>query len=353
MKVLALRADDGGCAKYRIKEPTRVVSEQFPEIDIQVSTSANVVADRDPWTRITTVKEVQEDVDLIIVQRPLNEAFSSMLAQARRQGIATIVELDDDLSSVHQANIAYSAIQPERNPTDNRQWLEKTAAEADLLTCTTEALGKYNETHEILSNYVAKSIFDVSKRPRPVGTVGWTGTLQTHPHDLDVTRGQVAKVLADTGTNFYVVGDGKGVRDALKLKNSTRMEVAGWVPLEDYYATMAENIDIGIVPLERSDFNNAKSWLKGLEFAALGIPFVASATEDYRKLVSAGVGKLAEDHSGFRYALRRWLNDPASALADGQTYRDIVKDQFTYETHAEDWVRAWERAVDIRKKARK
>jgi glycosyltransferase involved in cell wall biosynthesis len=354
VKVLALVADQGGCMKYRLGEPVRVVTEQFPEIDVRIATEGGVEAEVDVRTGIVTVQEVTEDVDLIIVQRPLNNAFRSMLKQARRQGIATIVELDDDFHSIHPKNAAYRAVQPEVDSKKNKEWLRKTALEADLLTCSTPVLSKYNpERYEVLPNYVPESIFEIGRPERAVPVVGWTGSMLTHPTDLQVTRGQVGKVVAQADVPFFVVGDSRGVREALKLTGSTLLSDSGWVPLDEYYQRISAHIDVGIVPLERSDFNTAKSWLKGLEFAALGIPFVASATPEYEALAARGVGRTAFDHQGFRYILRQWLNDPAQARADGARYRDIVKAEFTYEQHADSWVKAWERAIDIRKKASK
>ena len=353
MKVLILRADSGGCALYRCLEPARVVQEQFPEIDIRVESGADVDGDRDRRTRmITVIREVKEDVDLIVVQRPLDHALDPMLAQARKQGIATIIELDDDFSSIHPSNTAFTHVQPENDLRANKMWLAKMAAEADLFTCTTEELTKYNpDRHAILPNYVPESIFDVKRAERDHQVVGWTGTLQTHPADLQVTNGQVGKVLADSGAPFFVVGDKLGVAQALRLRPGTSINDTGWLPLEEYYQAIADNIDIGIVPLEHSTFNRAKSALKFLEMSALGIPAVATSTHANQILHEAGVGKLADDHNGFRYALRNWLNNPEQARRDGEEYRAIVREEFTYEQHAEDWLRAWERAIDTRKKA--
>jgi hypothetical protein len=353
VKVLILRADAGGCAFYRVQEPARVISEQFPEIDIEVTTEIAVQADLDPNTRLTKVSEVETDADVIVVQRPLKQGLGAMLEQARRQGIATVVELDDDFSTISRNNRAYPMVQPGRSPLDNKEWLAQAADAADLLTCTTEELSKYNERYVVLPNYVPASILDIKRPERDRPVVGWTGTLQVHPDDLQVTRGQIGKVMADAKADFFVVGDGAGVQDALKLRTDTKTSASGWVPLENYYQTIADNIDIGIVPLERSDFNNAKSWLKGLEFAALGIPFVATSTADYQRLADLGVGHLAHDHNGFRYALRNWLNEPWTARIDGESYRDVVREHLTYELHAKDWVRAWELAIDTRKKASK
>lgn len=352
MKVLTIKTDtNGACGFYRAEEPARVVREQFPDIDIRVQTSIEVEASQDTRSHLITVHEIKEDIDLLVVQRPLKQSLWAALEQARKQGIATVVELDDDFSTISRQNLAYSDVQPENKPLVNKEWLRKAAESADLLTCTTEALRKYNESYAVLPNYIPRSVLDFERPLRDKPVAGWTGTLQTHPHDLDVTRGQVGNVLASTDTDFFVVGDPRGVREALKLKDTTGIGGTGWIPLEMYHQLISENIDIGIVPLERSDFNNAKSWLKGLEFAALGIPFVATATADYQRLADLGVGKLADDHNGFRYALRNWINNPEKAKADGEMYRDIVRESLTYEKHAKDWVNAWERAIDIRKKA--
>lgn len=355
MKVLLIAADVGGSAKYRLKEPARVVTEQFPEIEVRVDTGADVEAEMDVKTKLVTVKEVKEDVDVIVLQRPLKQQLHAILEQARRQGIAVVVEMDDDLTTVHPANSFYAQVQPQLKPLSNREWFEKSARAADLVTCTTPELTKFNTSHSILPNYVAESIFEV-KRQTPLTVnpvVGWSGTLQTHPYDLDVTRGQVGKMLTEADGDFFVVGDGAGVQRALKLSPSTPFRASGWVGLDAYYQALVDNIDIGIVPLEHSTFNSAKSWLKGLEFAALGIPFVASATNAYGRLASYGVGRIAADSNGFRYALRNWLRNPAKAQEDGRRYRDEVRDGLTYEQHAADWVHAWERAIDARKKAQK
>jgi hypothetical protein len=53
------------------------------------------------------------------------------------------------------------------------------------------------------------------------------------------------------------------------------------------------HFDIGIVPLNDIPFNEAKSNIKGLEYAAAGIPFVAGPTSEYKVLAADGVGRVA------------------------------------------------------------
>jgi hypothetical protein len=52
---------------------------------------------------------------------------------------------------------------------------------------------------------------------------------------------------------------------------------------------MLNGIHVGLVPLTRGPFNEAKSYLKGLEYAAAGIPFIATPTEEYQVAVRVPV----------------------------------------------------------------
>ena len=54
------------------------------------------------------------------------------------------------------------------------------------------------------------------------------------------------------------------------------------------------NFDIGVVPLSNIPFNEAKSCLKGLEYACANIPFVASALPEYQLLAGQGIGRVAK-----------------------------------------------------------
>jgi glycosyltransferase involved in cell wall biosynthesis len=110
--------------------------------------------------------------------------------------------------------------------------------------------------------------------------------------------------------------------------------------------------DIGIAPLDDIVFNHAKSWLKGLEYAALGIPFVASDLPEYVRLEKQhGIGVTAPSKSK---AWRRRVGDLMSAgegrEALGQAYRTIVASTLTIERNAWRWPEAWQRAIEERRR---
>lgn len=351
MKVYSLRADEGGCSFYRMKEPSRVVQENHG-IDITVDIDIAVDATKFIETKTYEVHEVREDIDLLIVQRPLSSSLHSLIVQAKKQGIAVVVELDDDFSCVHPKNRAWRLIQPVTSPHANYEWLYKSAHLADLVTVSTPALSFYGEEGrvEVLPNCVPASIFNVKASPGSVRGIGWTGTIQTHPEDLTVTAGHVARAAYATKTPIRIVGDGVGVAGQLGMKSLDDVQSTGWIPLEGYYQAIADNMSVGIVPLEKSRFNEAKSNLKGLEMAALGIPFVASDTAEYRRLAELGIGQVVHQESDWNTALKKLISSPIKRSKLGKQYQEIVKENLVYEDNSHKWLTAWEKAIDLSKK---
>lgn len=348
MKILGLAADSGGCGLYRMRAPAKEAA--LLGVDITIVDGIDVAATKD-GNGIVQVSEIHSDADLIIVQRPLDNAMTAVIKQAKRQGIATIVEIDDDFSTVHERNVAHSAM---HGKDSGHQWVSAASAEADLVIVSTPQLAKYarHGRYAVLRNCVPDSIFDTpveksdqAKWPR----IGWTGTVQTHPNDLQETKGRLKNLLLSNGLPFNVVGDGQNVSRNLGLASETSVYATGWVDLEMFYQYVASFIDIGIVPLELSSFNQAKSGLKGLEYAALGIPFVASPTREYELLEINGIGKTAKSPGDWAKHIQRMIDRPAETERIANEARDRIRAEHTYSVNAPKWIEAWEKAIDYRK----
>ncbi|UDL16828.1 glycosyltransferase [Arthrobacter phage Atuin] len=349
MKVLGLAADSGGCGFYRLRAPAEEL--RLLGVDIEVAEGIDADAVKYP-DGMVQVNEVHTDADLIVVQRPLDNSLTAVIEQAKKQGIATVVEIDDDFGSVHRKNIAYEAMQDKPNIGNN--WVVKACAAADHVTVSTQALAKYarHNRYSVLRNNVPVSIFDVEMPKSEIGwpRIGWTGSVQTHPEDLQVTRGAVGQLLKENGLPFNVIGDGAHVANNLNLDPETNLYATGWVDISVYYQNLYAFLDIGIVPLEMSPFNQAKSALKGLEYAALGIPFVASPTREYERLELYGVGKTAKSPSEWKKHLQRMIDRPSETERIAKENRDRIEAEHTYRVNAPQWIEAWEKAIDYRKK---
>jgi hypothetical protein len=109
-----------------------------------------------------------------------------------------------------------------------------------------------------------------------------------------------------------------------------------------YYGNIFMPIDIGIVPLTNNQFNEAKSNLKGLEYALSGIPFVASNTREYRDLADMGVGRIAKSSKDWIKHLTK-LIDPEVREEERQNNYKIVTQNFNL-----NWTKyKWSEAIEL------
>jgi hypothetical protein len=334
--------DDGACSFYRIKEPVRVA--RAAGVDAEWFKEVAVVATHYP-SGATEVHELRHDCDVIVLQRPLMQATYAIAAQAKRQGIKVVVELDDDLHAVHRRNTVEPFLDPKKQPWHNRDWAARTIAIADLLTVSTPALTRYGpEKAVVVRNRLPEAALALRPTVSPARhTVGWTGTVAVHPEDLQATEGGLSKVQAP----ISIVGDDRGVADALKIPPARVRLGAGWDPdIPSYWKLVAENIGVGIAPLEMSAFNESKSALKPTEMCALGIPFVASPTSEYKRMVAeSGAGLIAQSRGQWARMVNRLLNDDGEYERMRQRGLEWSREN-TLERHAQDWANAWGRAAN-------
>jgi hypothetical protein len=356
MKVLVYPADAGGCGHYRMTWPAAAVAEQYDDLDVEIIQPTDTetphirakVQDTKWGQLVVGVEPLGADV--VVLQRPLRSDLMQCIPFIQQQGTAVVVEVDDLFSAIDPQNKAWSAVQGGYR---NHYNIVKACAMADMVTVTTPELYKAYAIHNInpagrrlIPNYVPNAYLDIESEPNEHPVIGWTGSIETHPNDLQQMGGAVAIIVAAGVADFAVVGTGVGVHRRLGMPPDYEMRASEWVPLKEYPYAMAQ-FDVGVVPLDDTPFNNAKSWLKGLEFASLGVPFVASPTEPYIELQSAyGVGLLAKS--------RKWLSKLRACIDDhrefgAQQRAAVARNGLTIEEQAWQWRSAWELAWELRK----
>lgn len=347
LKVFALQADNQACGVYRIEQPALHATQADVDTVIDHDLPADALLNRDGSI---IVERVNVDADVIIFQRPLSRAFVPAILRAQKQGIACVVELDDDLSSVERDNLAHDAVDPHVNPSANWKHLAEAAKIADWVTVSSDALAERYGKHgrvSVIRNALPKKIFDIEKTFPETPRVGWTGSLATHPHDLEVAGSHIGTVIRTTGAEFAMLGDPAGVIQQLGITEDTNISITEWVDLDKYHETLANSMDIGIVPLIQNYFNASKSWLKGLEMAGVGIPFVASQTHEYELLAALGAGRIARKRVDWQKHLRRFISDRDYMLEESARVRQAVS-TLTYDNAVEQWVDAWVSACEHR-----
>lgn len=351
LKVLALRADAEACGRYRIEYPAAAARAHGVDITVDHDLPADVIINKDGTTEILSLA-LDQDVNVIIFQRPLIRAFADAIEMAQSQGIACIVELDDDLSTVDRDNQAYWSVHPKASPHANYEHLLKAAHTADWVIASTPEIARKFAPHgraSVIRNVLPEWVFDIEKEFSDDIRLGWSGSLATHPHDLPVVGKQIATALRNTNVSFSVLGDATGVQEQLYLTDDIKFHNTPWVPLDDYHTALAFHIDVGIVPLDNIPFNRAKSYLKGLEMAGVGIPFVASPTDEYVWLSEHGAGLIARKPRDWQKHVRRLVTNRDYLLEQSASMRDAVR-PFTYENYVGHWIEAWQSALEYRER---
>jgi hypothetical protein len=102
---------------------------------------------------------------------------------------------------------------------------------------------------------------------------------------------------------------------------------------------MAET-EVGIVPLAPTDFNEAKSCLKMIEYASLGVPVLASATYDNMRMHELGVGGIVKHPGQWYRRLSQLLKSEEYRTDLAGRSREAMKDH-TYEKQSWRWAEAW------------
>lgn len=368
MRVLIHPADTGACGHYRLIWPSRALQDAGydvlcgdPELapeDWPEEQKVYGVYTRDEFgdDRLLKVHK-PPDADVFVVQRPLGAGVADLLEKLRDTNVATVVELDDDFTSIHPQNISFWAVHPGAHPRRSVKHILRACEAADLVTVSTPALQKAYSKHittpiVVIPNFVPSWYLTTEKAgldQRPEGLLlGWSGSLETHPTDLQAVGGAVSQILREYHhVHLTIVGTAKGVHRAFGIAGSTPIMKTGWIPLKQYPSVMKE-LDVGMVPLEMSTFNQGKSYLKGLEWASLGVPFVATPTEQY-KWLKAGV--LAHNPREWRNRLRMLITNDEyrqQIAADGR----LTATQLVIEDHIERWWSAWQLARNTKSRSR-
>ena len=358
MRVYVYPADLGGCGYYRLTWPAQFLASQGHDIKIvhpkHVGRIKGVHDENDPKKLIDI--SVPTDADVMVFQRVTSVQMITGFELIRKRGIAVVVDVDDDMRAIHPSNPMYESLHPTTTH-DNMhnyswQWAEKVYAAATLVTTSTDTLlDRYarrdpvtgKRVGVVLHNAVPDVYREIEPRPIP-DTIGWAGNVATHPDDPQVVGSSMAR-LQRSGYTFRVVGPDWKVKSTFGLEEDP--DSTGPVELARY-PHFVKTLGVGIAPLSLTRFNEAKSWLKMLEYAALGVPCIGSPTREYLRLHHLGVGAIAQNPREW-YRLGRRLLDSESARQEMIEAGRAATQRLTIATNAWRWLEAWSCAYDMEK----
>lgn len=337
VNVTVCPSDTAGCGSYRLIWPAEALQKEGKEI--RITKRPRILVDRG---NPPAVKDVFiPDTDVMVFQRPGSYQIAQIIPILQDQGIKVVIDMDDDLSCIHPKNPAHKYYDPTHSPNRNWQWAAKACEMADLVTVTTPALAERYGNHgqvAVLPNCVPARYTRLSVPPNDGITVGWAGYVGTHPEDLQITHGAINEAVVSQGARFYALGD-KNALTNLGIRNRYPHTWLEAVALSNFPEFVSQ-LDIGIVPLARTPFNAAKSWLKGLEYAALGVAPVVSPTPDNMRLVEAGAAYVARSPKGWLDAVKTLIRNEEERVSLAKRAREFAAD-WTIEANTWRWWEAW------------
>ncbi|HWL44712.1 MAG TPA: glycosyltransferase [Ilumatobacter sp.] len=218
--------------------------------------------------------------EVVYLQRLMVD-LAGAIRRARANGQVVVQDVDDWWWGFDARNCGWRP-----DPAALRLFADGLAA-ADVVTVTTPFLAdrlseRLRRDAVVIPNHVDVARFAPVDHNVEQPTIGWAGGVEFRSGDLAQLKGVLSQ-LRDVAA-FQHSGHDERFGWFADEVGLDRAEVAtvGRALAEDYPALL--DFQVGVVPLRSNPFNDAKSDLKGLEYAACGIPFVASPTGPYRQL---------------------------------------------------------------------
>jgi glycosyltransferase involved in cell wall biosynthesis len=246
------------------------------------------------------------DCDVVHVFRYHERETRRAIRALREAGAAIVWDNDDDLSSPNKL----------RSQQTHAQLVEMLQL-AHVVTTTSPVLAEQYrawgaaEVH-VVENYLP-DYYAAERPPRDGGTftIGWTAAGE-HAYDLKALGiRETLERLLDAHPQVRVVS--AGLQLGLPRERYTYTEVVQYQELARYVGSF----DVGIAPIADIPFNRAKSNVKVKEYAAMGVPWLASPIGPYAELGEKQGGRLVPDD--------RWHEELERLLGDERARRKLAK----------------------------
>lgn len=338
--VLFWVGEPGGTGEYRCRTPGRALARAGWDVTFE-----------DEGIDMTVGGRVKGDPDVLVLCRTFGDYVPDAIRRIRAAGRTTVVfDVDDWFAGIPEYNPA------SRLPGEVVNTMHRAMGLADLISCSTPELAEgYSVLNRtvVLPNYLDPEVwqpFQDMARLRSHIHVGWAGAFHWRSADLELLKPWLYDFLDDhREVRFAAIG----CRELLEWLGIDGVTTPRLPPgphtnernldLHPYQhlPAMLAHLDVGLVPLVANRFNQAKSWCKGLEKNAMGVPVAASPSREYRSYIRPGVnGFLVKDGQWAR-TLERILDD----LENMQAGARKVADEYWIDDHVHKWAAAYQGAT--------
>jgi glycosyltransferase involved in cell wall biosynthesis len=307
--------------------------------------------------------ELIKDYDLVIIKQLDNRHCPKLIAACKQRNIPMIMDLDDNFLAIDKDH-----------PSDGyeiggikRAYATAALSMMDGLFVSTEPLKKYYK------NFLKKQ-FDIDMPtwvlPNSCDPKEWNFKTETngdkiaisyhgsitHDNDLKLILGHIHDIMKENKDVYFLIFGAIRQTSQEELfgdwddEVKERLAVIPGTPSFNSFPEMLCNwkLDIGIAPLEDTEFTRGKSHIKWMEYALRETPTVASKVYPYYKPVNGletisdgDTGMLARNHKQFKEKLLKLIEDKELRKEMGKNAKKYVLDNWQYK----DTVKFWDEAI--------
>lgn len=186
---------------------------------------------------------------------------------------------------------------------------------------------KYNPASVVITSAVDANAVLPSDSKNKIVTIGWIGSKWTSKY-LSIVEPVISRLSERYRLRLLLVG----ASDSLIFKCET--ERAMWSLDEE--STQLQKMDIGIMPLFNSEFEQAKGGFKLFQYMSAGKPILASPVGINNDIVIHGVnGFLCTDENDWYNYLSCLIEDETSRIKMGIRGRDLLLEKYSLDVCAE------------------
>jgi glycosyltransferase involved in cell wall biosynthesis len=284
------------------------------------------------------------NADLLLVQRNMlsnPEIAYELVKYSKRNGKRIIFEIDDDLFQLSKTRRGEGIY-----PKSSLEAMEVMAVEAHKVIVSSmplkEKIDKMNRNVICIPNALDENIWleknekffikpDISIKAKDQYRILYMGT-RTHAKDLLIVQEAYKLIKKEYGNKvtLQIIG---GVPVGEKIFGEV-ININDSSPMTDNYLgfvksfRLKNNWRLGLIPLVKSPFNRMKSYIKFLDYSALGIPSICTDIEPYREVVRNNENAILVDNDkeSWYIAIKKMIDDETfrNTIADN-AYSDLVR----------------------------
>jgi glycosyltransferase involved in cell wall biosynthesis len=282
----------------------------------------------------------------IYVQRIHDWESYYLLERLKKAGKRIVYDIDDDIFNIEKDNPASRLI-----GRDEQMAAVACMKLADEVTTSTAKLQWVirNATEGVEATIIPNAI-DVTDKWVPTPLTGsqdefqrifWQGG-ESHGEDWNECVDAVDAVLSErTNVRLVILGFMPPVLYKYIRKPSWvgKVEFLEFRDPETYFQMMKfVRAEVGLAPLKNNLFNQSKSELKFVEYAAMGIPTVGSTVEPYENVIEHGEnGFLVTVPADWYKAIVTCLDDKQKRISVVAKARKTIHSDYNLKKMAEVW----------------